>query len=151
MRSIRLLALESAPGVFLSCFEEEAVLEKRDWVSRVSDPQGAIFGLFDLECIIGLTGANIWSEDPSGRTAIFVMDFIHPDYRGLGLAKYLYESRIEWAKSMKCSRVRLGVRATNRVALETAKKFGFKQMDMKQVNWPDGNSDKEFIMERRLF
>ena len=58
-----------------------------------------MFGLFDGDCLIGITAAFALAEDPAAQTAIFGMSFILPEYRGRGLSRLLYEARLEWTRA----------------------------------------------------
>ena len=47
------------------------------------------------------------------------------DYRNLGLGTAILEEGIEWARSVRVSRLKLGVFATNERAIALYRKFGF--------------------------
>jgi GNAT superfamily N-acetyltransferase len=98
LRDFRLQALKAAPGVYGESWEEAVSRSPQQWRDGITGRTHQIFGLFDGERLIGITGAATWRDDPSGQTAILIMSFILPEYRGLGLARLLYEARLEWIR-----------------------------------------------------
>ena len=89
-REFRLTALKEAPGVFATSHADAAQRTPETWQSLVSGPTNQIFGLFDGERLVGITGAFAWPDDRSGETATLVMSYIVPAYRGRGLSRLLY-------------------------------------------------------------
>jgi GNAT superfamily N-acetyltransferase len=98
-RDFRLQALKASPGVFGESYEKAVTRSPQEWRDGIKAPTHQIFGLFDGERLIGIAGAVTWREDPSGATALLVMSFILPEYRGRGLSSLLYEARMEWIRN----------------------------------------------------
>lgn len=97
-KTIRLCALKNNPGVFSHPYERAIKQKPAYWEDILSRAGKEVFGLFDDDALIGITGVFTVQEDPSGKTAILGMSYIEPDYRGRGLSDMLYKTRINWAK-----------------------------------------------------
>lgn len=93
-RSIRLAALQTNPDMFGSNYLKEAAYSQEDWVSFLEHETRAIFGLYHLESLIGLTGVTLKKEDAT--IALLYASFIKPLYRQKGLSKLFYQARIDW-------------------------------------------------------
>ena len=111
-REFRLTALKQAPGVFATSHADAARRTPETWQSLVSGPTNQIFGLFDGEHLVGVTGAFAWPDDCSGETATLVMSYILPAYRGRGFSRLLYAAALGFrrgrilassASSLRCA------------------------------------------------
>jgi RimJ/RimL family protein N-acetyltransferase len=146
-RSLRLQALSNAPGSFTTSFEEAAARSQEDWIRLIAGPGHQVFGLFDSQ-IVGLSGVFAVPSDPA--TAEFVMSYIKPDYRGLGLSQLLFQAKLQWAAANGFKRVVLSHRASNRAAARVAQKNGFQQVKSVSRTWPDRAVEDEIVMELML-
>src|SRR5258707_983975 len=116
-RDFRLQALQAAPGFFGSAYAIEVTKKPEEWQSTVSGPANQAFGLFDGARLIGITAVFTSREDPSGNTAALAMSYILPEYRGRGLSRLLYETRLNWIRSHpQFTRVVVSHRASNEVS-----------------------------------
>jgi RimJ/RimL family protein N-acetyltransferase len=98
--------------------------------------------LFDDARLIGITGTFAWNEDPS--TAILVMSFITPEYRGRGLSRMLYEARLDWIRAQpQFKRVVVSHRVSNEASRRCILNFGFVQTKRAPHTWPDGVTEDE--------
>jgi RimJ/RimL family protein N-acetyltransferase len=143
-KSIRLLALQQNADVFLSSYEEEAQYSESVWRHQLKISDGATFGLFDGNQIIGITGVFTWKGDSSGKTAILAMSFIDAAYRGRGYSKLFYDARIEWVKQQGgFDKIRVSHRAGNHASRTANQNFGFQLIDKEMITWPDGTKGFE--------
>ena len=150
-RERRLEALRTEPGVFASSFERESALSPEEWRDRVSGPQKRMFGLFDDEQLVGITGVIADPEDPSGATALLVASFIVPAYRGRRLSARLYEARLDWiAPQSGFTRVVVSHRLSNEPSRRAAARFGFAEVARAERCWPDGSFEDEVVLELPL-
>ncbi|MBB2148082.1 GNAT family N-acetyltransferase [Pedobacter gandavensis] len=147
-KSIRLEALQTNPEMFGSNYQKEAAYSQNDWVAFLENDARAIFGLYDMESLIGLTGVAIKKEDAT--KAILFASFIKPLYRGKGLSKLFYEARIDWAKEKKCHIIVVSHRAGNEISRAANQRFGFKFLQAKKIAWPDGEFADELIYALQL-
>ncbi|WP_418359559.1 GNAT family N-acetyltransferase [Sphingobacterium detergens] len=84
-KKIRLEALHTDPGVFGSNYQREAAYSQQDWVALLENQNCAIFGLYDHEAIVGLTGVVVDRDDASN--AILIASFVREPHRGKGLSR----------------------------------------------------------------
>ena len=151
VRSIRLHALKQAADVFLSNYDKESAYDAETWKNRLRSDEGATFGLFDNDKIVGLTGIFTWKGDETGKTAILAMSFIDAAYRGKGYSKLFYEARIAWAKQKASfDKIRVSHREGNEASRRANQAFGFEYKSKEIVDWPDGSKDFEHIYEMDL-
>lgn len=145
---MRLLALLTEQGVYSSSFEDEQSLEPEDWQDTISGHDHQVFGLFDGDELIGITGVFTWHEDATAQTALFAMTFILADYRGQGLARLLYESRLAWVRERpRFTRIIASHRETNDVSRRANQRHGFRIKGKSSRRWPDGKTEDEVIYE----
>jgi RimJ/RimL family protein N-acetyltransferase len=106
------------------------------------------FGLFDGDRLVGITGVITKREDPSGRTAMLVMSFIVPAYRGRGLSRLFYDARLEWiARHGTFDRVVVSHRRSNEASRRANQHFGFILKETASRTWPDGTVEDELSYE----
>ena len=129
--------------MFSSSYEREAAFAESEWRDRLAGKTSRIFGLFDGEKIIGVTGIVTVQEDSSA--AQMVMSFIMPAYRGRGLSRLLYAPRIEWAVAQpQLKKLGLSHRDTNEPSRRACLAAGFTFTRKNMKTWPDGQSAEEF-------
>ncbi len=151
-KSIRLHALQECPGVYFAHYDDGVKQPDSFWQEPLDVDDSAVFGVYNDSQIIGLAGVFTWREDPTGKTAIFAMDYIDKNYRGQGLTKLIYESRLEWvkARTSKFDKVAIGHREGNEASRRAMISFGFQLMDKEMRDWPDGEQDLEYKYELQL-
>jgi RimJ/RimL family protein N-acetyltransferase len=150
-RDLRLLALKDVPGAFATSYADAAGRTPDVWQSLVSGSTNQVFGLFDGERFVGITGAFAWPDDPSGETATLVMSYIAPSYRGRGLSRLLYAAALDWTRAHpRFRRVIVAMRASNEASRRACERNGFAPVRRAPRAWPDGASEDEIIYELRL-
>jgi RimJ/RimL family protein N-acetyltransferase len=150
-RDFRLQALKAAPGVFGSSYQAEVTMTAEEWQRTVTGPGHQVFALFDGEDLIGITAAFTWREDPSGETALLGMSFILPEYRGRGLSRLLYETRLDWIrKHAQFKRVVVFHRQSNEASRRANQRHGFLPIGRAPHAWPDGTTEDEIFYELRI-
>jgi RimJ/RimL family protein N-acetyltransferase len=147
-RDIRLTALRTEPTLFISTFEREAAFDEDRWRDWVAGPSKCMFGLFDGEEIIGLTGVVTLSEDPACETAMLVASFILPAYRGHRYSRLFYDARLEWVRQHTVfRRVVVSHRAGNEPSRRAVLRAGFSEIERIEHVWPDGSTDPRVMYE----
>lgn len=147
-RSIRLEALKDSPQFFGSNFVRENAFTQTDWHERLSGDGKAMFGLFDENQIIGLTGIVTDQNDQSQKTALIISSYTTPVYRGKGLSRMLYQACISWAKDQpQIKRITVSHRESNLASKHANQKFGFVEIGRSSKTWPDGTSEDEIFYE----
>jgi RimJ/RimL family protein N-acetyltransferase len=152
LRDLRLRALEDAPGAFSATYDEVVRRSESDWRAMITDPTRQVFGLFDVDTMIGITGVLTSSEDSSGQTAILVMSYIVREYRGRGLSRMLYEARLAWARAHPTfTRIVVSHRESNEASRRANQRHGFIPTGrvVSRV-WPDGVTEGEVFYELQL-
>lgn len=147
-KSIRLEALQTNPAMFGSNYQKEAAYTQQDWVAFLENDARAIFALYDMGSLIGLTAVTLKKDDPS--TAVLFASFIKSAYRGQGLSRLFYQARIDWAKLKNCSSITVSHRVGNEISKAANQRFGFKYVAAKEASWPDGVSADELIYTLQL-
>jgi RimJ/RimL family protein N-acetyltransferase len=150
-RDVRLLALKSEPGVFGSTYERESAFTKDDWHDRVSGIGKEMFGLYDGDRIIGITGFITDASLDEGRTAILVASYLLPEYRGRGLSALFYKARIAWARERgNIDRITVGVRTSNEPSRRALLRHGFIETARFPRTWHDGATEEQIDYELSL-
>lgn len=148
-RDMRLHALKTEPGVYGSTHQNAANESDESWKSLLTSQKTVIFGLFDGQKLIGITGAFPSWGDPAH--CFFGMSYILPPYRGQKLSHKLFKARIEWAKSHPdYKKIVICHRDSNTLSALTIQRFGFTRTGTKTTIWPDGVQAPEFEYELDL-
>lgn len=150
-RAIRLEAVTAHSNVFLSNADSEAAKDASYWQNTLADTwRGAVFGLYDGDTVIGLTGA-FRHRDHLADTVILGMSYIRAEYRGLGLSKLLYAARIAWAREQEgIKRIVVSHRAGNDASRAANQNFGFVETGTDSITYGDGVTAQNVLYELRL-
>lgn len=151
-RAVRLEALRSDPGVFSARLADALARSDEGWQDFLRNPNTAVFGVFDGEQMIGITGISIDREDPTGETAMLWGSWLRPDYRGRGISKAMYEARLGWAKAHPiCKKVVVSHRESNIASRNANQKNGFRFVGKSDPQtWPDGGVEPILDYELQL-
>ncbi len=136
----RLQALKDLPHLFLSSYGATAAQRDEFWQEMIAGENEEIFGLFDDQKLIGITGVFKNWRDASGITAHMAMSYIDPEYRGKGLSALLYQARIDWARAKGFKKITVGHREGNEASKAANQKFGFVFYEKEEIDFPDGRA-----------
>lgn len=126
-KAIRLEALLKYPNFFCPS-RNEVNFSKNDWLERIVNPNGCIFGLFLNSDIIGVT--SIVRDNSVSTTAHLTQSYIKPPFQKKGLSKLLYKSRISWAiDQANIKLLTFDVDEDNLSSQSACKEFGFTLSD----------------------
>jgi GNAT superfamily N-acetyltransferase len=153
LRALRLKALRTEPGVFCALHADEAGKPESEWRTLTSNVLGGqrVFGLFDGDALVGLSGVFTDRADASGETALFAMSYIEPAYRGRGFARLFFEARLDWVRSRGAfKRVRVSHRRSNDISRRANQRYGFVETHAVERTWPDETQDDEVVYELDL-
>lgn len=145
-KSLRLEALQLDSGMFCNKYENEAAFPLEQWLARVSNPNGACFGLYCEDELIGITGIVITDKEKP-EEAYLTQSYIRKAYRGKGLSKILYEARLAWAKAHQIKCLKVGHRASNLASKAANQHYGFTYTHSEPNTWPDGKTEDMFYYE----
>jgi len=138
-KATRLAALHADQSMFGGTYEQELLKPDAAWQATVSNPKEALFVLFDGDKPIGMTGASYDKEDPLQKTVLIWGWWVHPDYRGQGLADRLCKVCVEWAEARpEVDRIIVGHRESNEASRNVIRKNGFVYAYASMRTWPDG-------------
>lgn len=147
--SLRLQSLQECPGFFGSRYEDESKFNEKDWRRWLSYPDTAMFGLFEIKELVGVTGVR--NDSTADGTGFMIASYIIPAYRGKGLSDMLYRARIAWAKNyISWKKLTISHREDNIVSGRANQRHGFVFTQRKPKLWPDGKYIDELIYELDL-
>jgi RimJ/RimL family protein N-acetyltransferase len=150
-RDFRLDALKAAPGVFAFSYDQATAQLPEDWQAAIKGDGHQVFGLFDGERLIGITGAFTYDGDPTGQTALLVMSFILPPHRGRGLSRMFYDARLAWIRSQpRYRRILVSHRKSNEASRRANQRHCFVQTKIVPHTWPDGEAEDEVFYELEI-
>lgn len=151
-KAIRLEALQSDPHVFGSSHAKESADPDSRWQDGLRDPQTvAIFGVFDGDALIGMTGIKLLRDDPAGLTAKLWGSWIKPAARSRGVSIPMYRARLDWAAAHPTvKRVIVSHRQSNAASMRANQKHGFQKTHSEDHVWPDGVSAPHVFYELLL-
>ena len=146
LSKVRLMALQTDPGVFGSTYDSESKFTETDWRSRLDSAKTAIFMIFENQTPVGMTCISLDRDDPTNRTALLWGSWLEPLIRGKGLSELMYEARINWAKvHPTIEKIIVSHRASNLSSKYANQKHGFSPTGVVTERvWPDGIREKEF-------
>jgi RimJ/RimL family protein N-acetyltransferase len=150
-RDFRLDSLRDAPGVFAMTYDAAATWSPEDWQAEAQGPDHQVFGLFDENCLIGITAAFTYRADSTGQTALLAMSFIVPSYRGRGLSRLFYDARMAWIRAQpQFRRALVSHRSSNEASRRANQRYGFVQTKSAPHTWPDGQTEDEIFYELEI-
>lgn len=137
LRNMRIKAVSEFPDYFLDNVQSCTSYNKSYWINILSDIN-AIFGLFDNNNIVGITGCFRWKQSPDD-TLVFGLSYLDREYRGQKLSKYFYDARINWAINQPGIKYILAAhREGNDASRAAILKAGFKLKDCCKKFYGDG-------------
>ena len=116
---------------------------KDSFTKEMSNPLAKYMVAKINDKIIGFAG--LWVICDEGHITNIA---VHPNYRGIGVGSKLVESLIDNSTSWYINSLTLEVRATNEVAQNLYKKYGFKEEGIRKNYYAD-NKEDAIIMWRR--
>ncbi|WP_409477432.1 GNAT family N-acetyltransferase [Pseudobdellovibrio sp. HCB154] len=149
-REIRMEALAKESECFTTS-EDESEFISENWIERITNKNGAIFGLFDTGQIIGVTSIHRENDDPRSYRAWMGQSYIKAEYRGHHLSDLLFEARIAWAKKQgNIIALVVAHREENEVSKKAIQHYGFKYIGSRTKTYVDGEQAKSLVYERSL-
>lgn len=151
LKAKRLEALRKCSKVFTGRYEVEANQDDQYWKNTVTrGADGRVFGLFDGDELIGITGVFRNKNDSSGASVMLCMSYIDENYRGLGLSRLLYQARLAWARENGYQRACVSHREDNIASQRANAAFGFVRTNSEAREFGDGTVATDYSYELRL-
>jgi RimJ/RimL family protein N-acetyltransferase len=150
-KEIRLESVRLHNDVLGMSYDVESNKDDSYWKNVLSDIyNGAVFGLYDEEKIIGLTGV-FRHRDHVKNTTILCMVYIHEDYRGKDLSDLLFKASIDWSKSQEgITRIWVGHRAGNEASRRANQRHGFVLISTEDMTFGNGETDTHYTYELKV-
>lgn len=151
VKTIRLKALQTNPGVFGGHYADEVAKSDDQWRAQMENRDCAVFGVFDDDAVIGMTGIVIDRDDPARKKAYLWGSWLAPEWRGKGISRLMYEARLAWAREHPtCEKLVVSHRASNLTSMRANQRYGFKQTHVVEKQWPDGGVEEDIFYELRV-
>ena len=149
-REVRLACLKNVPEFFGSTYEEEILNPKLMFETYIEreDPDHVMFGAFDDEQLIGITGFNRMARQRASHRGEIVQVYVDPSYRGLNLGEKLLRRVLEYAFTLEgIEQVQLSVIAGNQKAIKLYEKLGFRTFGVQPHYFKAGETymDQQFM------
>lgn len=151
-KAIRLEGLASHSDVFGASLKAESEKDDSFWKGRLSNiHNGATFGLYDGDTVIGLTAIY---RDWNGLegVAVLCMSYIRPEYRKQKLSDKLYEARIEWVKAEgDIHTLTVGHREGNDASRGANQRWGFVFVGIEEGHeYGNGTTARNYVYELKI-
>ena len=150
-KKIRLESVRLHNDVLGMSYDVESDKEDSYWKDTLSDIyNGAVFGLYDEEKIIGLT-AVFRHRKHSADTTILCMVYIREGHRGQDLSDLLFGACINWSKSQEgINRIWVGHRAGNEASRRANQRHGFVLISTEDMTFGNGETDTHYTYELKI-
>lgn len=140
--------MQTNPEMFGSNHVKESAYSDAECQDGLNDPNRAFYGVYHQDEVIGVTGVVLVKEDFT--KAALAASFLRPSYRGKGLAKLMYEARLDWAREKKCESIIVSHRDGNEASKAANQRFGFEFTHTKETVWPDNVTADEHYYALKL-
>lgn len=149
-RAVRLACLKNTPEYFGSTYEEEILNPKFMFEAFIENgsPDHVMFGAFDEERLIGITGFNRMARQRAMHRGEIVQVYVDSNYRGQNIAERLIRRALEYAFALDgIEQIQLSVIANNQTAIKLYEKVGFKAFGVQPRYFKVGDAylDQQFM------
>ena len=149
-REVRLACLKNAPQFFGSTYEEEILNPKFFFETFIENdsPDHLMFGAFDGERLIGITGFNRMARKRASHRGEMVQVYVEPGYRGQNIGGKLMRHVLDYAFTLDgIEQVQLSAIASNQTAIKLYEKLGFQSFGVQPKYFKVGDSymDQQFM------
>lgn len=149
-REVRLSCLKNVPEYFGSTYEEEILNPKFMFETFIENdsPDHIMFGAFDDERLIGITGFNRMARKRAMHRGEVVQVYVDSNYRGQNIGEKLIRRVLEHAFTLDgIEQVQLSVIAGNQTAIKLYEKVGFKTFGVQLQYFKVGDAymDQQFM------
>jgi ribosomal protein S18 acetylase RimI-like enzyme len=149
-REVRLACLKNVPQFFGSTYEEE-ILNPRFFFETYIENDSAdhvMFGAFDGEQLIGITGFNRMARKRASHRGEIVQVYVDANYRGQNFGERLLRHALDYAFNLDgIEQVQLSVIASNQAAIKLYEKLGFQSFGVQSHYFKveDSYLDQQFM------
>jgi RimJ/RimL family protein N-acetyltransferase len=149
-REVRLACLKNVPQFFGSTYEEQVLHPKFQFETFIEDgsPDHVMFGAFDGEQLIGITGFNRMARQRAMHRGEIVQVYVDSNYRGQNIGEQLIRRTLDYAFTLDgIEQVQLSVIASNKTAIRLYEKLGFRAFGIQPRYFKVGDEylDQQFM------
>ena len=149
-REVRLACLKNVPEYFGSTYEEEVLNPKFFFEKYIeaASPDYVMFGAFDGERLIGITGFNRMARQRASHRGELVQVYVDSNYRGQNIGEKLLRQALDYAFRLDgIEQVQLSVIASNKIAIKLYEKLGFRTFGIQPRYFKAGETymDQQFM------
>ena len=149
-REVRLACLKNVPEFFGSTYEEEALNPRLFFETHIENnsPDHMMFGAFDAERLIGITGFNRLARKRASHRGELVQVYVDPRYRGQNIGEKLLRFVLDFGFALEgMEQIQLSAIASNTTAIRLYEKLGFKTFGIQPRYFKvgDGYLDQQFM------
>ena len=149
-REVRLACLKNVPEYFGSTYEEEVLNPKFFFEKYIetASPDHVMFGTFDGEHLIGITGFNRMARQRASHRGELVQVYVDSNYRGQNIGEKLLRQALDYAFRLDgIEQVQLSVIASNKIAIKLYEKIGFRTFGIQPRYFKAGETymDQQFM------
>jgi len=142
--------LKNASDNFGSTYEEEVLIPKLKFETYIENDsqEHFMFGAFDDDKLIGITGFNRMDRQRAMHRGEVVQVYVDSNYRGQNIGEKLIRRVLEHAFTLDgIEQVQLSVVARNQTAIKLYEKLGFKTFGVQPNYFKVGNEymDQQFM------
>lgn len=142
-KKIRLEALELEPQAFGDSYSILSKKKDNYWKKELSNKKQVWYGVFDNENLVGIGSIKFVKTLKFDHIAHLSGIYVRKEYRGRGVGKLLFKTRIDEAfKNPYIRKIKLIVNLSQENAIDLYKSFGFKVV---------GKMEKEFRIDSVYF
>jgi ribosomal protein S18 acetylase RimI-like enzyme len=147
---VRLACLKNVPQFFGSTYEEEVLNPRFQFESFIEEqtPDHVMFGAFDGEHLIGITGFNRMARQRAMHRGEIVQVYVDSNYRGQNIGEQLIRRALDYAFTLDgIEQVQLSVIASNQTAIRLYEKIGFRSFGIQPRYFKAGDTylDQQFM------
>ena len=149
-REIRLSCLKNVSQFFGSTYEEEVLNPKFVFETFIENgsPDHVMFGAFDEERLIGITGFNRMARQRAMHRGEIVQVYVDSNYRGQNLGEKLIRHALHYGFTLDgIEQIQLSVIASNKAAISLYEKIGFRTFGLQPRYFKVGDTylDQQFM------
>jgi ribosomal protein S18 acetylase RimI-like enzyme len=149
-REVRLACLKNVPQYFGSTYEEEVLNPKLTFETFIQNesPDHVMFGAFDEEYLIGITGFNRMARQRAMHRGEIVQVYVDSNYRGQNIGEKLIRHALEYAFNLDgLEQIQLSVITGNKPAVSPYERIGFKTFGIQPRYFKVGDTymDQQFM------
>jgi L-amino acid N-acyltransferase len=117
-------------------YEPHTIAMRQEWFDQKQQAQLPVLVAEQNGIVIGFSTYGPFRAWAAYKYSVEVSVYIHPDYRGRGIAKLLYPPLFQKAREQQLHALMAGIDASNTASIRLHEQFGFKTVGLfKEVGY----------------